>query len=162
MECQWQIRWIALCLLMGATLSACGGGSGASPGATSDTPGGGVTQFLPPSMPGVTVSSQSITPGASVSFSASSTDPQNDSITYKWDFGDGETATGASLDHSYATAGTYVAKVTATDQHSLSATGTSPTINVGYAPMPTPTIYGTNNGHFLGELFVATDRRAHV
>jgi PKD repeat protein len=37
------------------------------------------------------------------------------SVTYEWDFGDGENATGAEVSHQYASPGTYTAKVTATN-----------------------------------------------
>jgi len=36
-----------------------------------------------------------------------SVDPDSDPLTYRWDFGDGASATGAKVQHSYAAAGTY-------------------------------------------------------
>ncbi|WP_026872606.1 PKD domain-containing protein [Inquilinus limosus] len=36
-----------------------------------------------------------------------SIDPDGDALTYRWDFGDGGSATGAKVQHSYAVAGTY-------------------------------------------------------
>ncbi|OAI43833.1 hypothetical protein AYO38_10375, partial [bacterium SCGC AG-212-C10] len=66
-----------------------------------------------------------------VSFSAAgSTDPDNDALTFIWNFGDGATATGASASHTYASNGSFVATLTASD----GAGGTdtvSQTITVG-------------------------------
>ena len=51
-----------------------------------------------------------------VDFDASdSFDPEGKVLTIQWDFDDGETAIGATATHSYQTAGTYQARVTATD-----------------------------------------------
>jgi PKD repeat protein len=57
------------------------------------------------------------------------TDPDNDAMTYRWNFGDGHiTAFGPnpSAVHEYAQAGTYTATLTASDGkgHSVSASGT--------------------------------------
>jgi chitodextrinase len=43
-----------------------------------------------------------------------SSDPDGSISSYSWDFGDGTTASGASMSHSYAKAGTYTACKTAT------------------------------------------------
>jgi hypothetical protein len=54
----------------------------------------------------------------SLAFSAQGvTDPEGDPITYKWDFGDGTTATGSLVTKIYAVAGTYTVKLTANDGH---------------------------------------------
>lgn len=46
--------------------------------------------------------------GADIAFSAAgSSDPDNDALTYSWDFGDGTTAGGVAPNHAYATAGSY-------------------------------------------------------
>lgn len=51
-----------------------------------------------------------------VGFDASASfDPEGKVLTIQWDFDDGETAIGATATHSYRTAGTYQARVTATD-----------------------------------------------
>jgi hypothetical protein len=46
---------------------------------------------------------------------ASSTDADNDSLTFAWDFGDGATGSGRLANHTYATPGTYPAVLTASD-----------------------------------------------
>ena len=37
------------------------------------------------------------------------------SVLYEWEYGDGQTGTGAAVDHTYAASGTFLAKVTATN-----------------------------------------------
>lgn len=52
----------------------------------------------------------------SVTFDGSqSTDVNGDALTYSWDFGDGNTATGASATHEYTTEGSYRAVLTVSD-----------------------------------------------
>ena len=67
-----------------------------------------------------------------VTFDASeSSDPENSSLTYYWDFGDGTTETGEPLTrHQYSIAGTYTAKVTVTDDQGVSDTVSSQPIMV--------------------------------
>ncbi len=69
-----------------------------------------------------------------VSFDASaSTDSDASIVSYAWDFGDGATAQGATASHTYATAGTYLARVTVTDSLGLSDTATA-TVTVSDEP----------------------------
>lgn len=60
---------------------------------------------------------------------AGSTDPDNDALTYDWDFGDGATATGVSASHTYSQDGAYTVRLIATDIRGLSDTITT-TANV--------------------------------
>jgi large repetitive protein len=54
--------------------------------------------------------------GLACSFDASaSTDPDNDPLTFGWNFGDGATGTGATASHTYATAGARTVTLTASD-----------------------------------------------
>lgn len=77
----------------------------------------------------------------SVNFDASaSSDPEGATLSYAWAFGDGSTATGATTMHSYATSGSYTAKVTVTDPGGLSDTTTT-TITAG---SDRPVITGMN------------------
>ncbi|HAA19845.1 MAG TPA: hypothetical protein DCP28_14180, partial [Cytophagales bacterium] len=51
-----------------------------------------------------------------VSFDASgSTDANNDALTYTWDFGDGTTGSGAAVDHTYTSVGSYLVSLTVSD-----------------------------------------------
>ena len=45
-------------------------------------------------------------------------------LTYAWDFGDGETGTGQTAHHAYATAGAFTAKLTVTDAEGLTGIDT--------------------------------------
>jgi hypothetical protein len=54
--------------------------------------------------------------GASVTFTATgASDPDGDTLTYAWVFGDGGTANGASASHVYTTTGNFTAVVTVSD-----------------------------------------------
>jgi len=53
-----------------------------------------------------------------------SSDPDDSSLTYQWDFGDGTTASGATPTHSYSSTGTYTATVTVNDDGGESDTAT--------------------------------------
>ncbi len=50
-----------------------------------------------------------------LSASASATDPEGDALSFSWDLGDGNTATGSSVTHTYGDAGTYVVSVSVSD-----------------------------------------------
>ena len=79
-------------------------------------------------------------PDETVTFDASaSTDPnENDPLTYEWTFGDGTTATGANLTHSYATGGNYSVSLTVTDSYGKSDTENW-TVSVNHAPIANAT-----------------------
>jgi hypothetical protein len=83
--------------------------------------GAGVGIYLatkndPPKISGVTGSPTTALAGAtSVTFSASASDPNGDSLTYTWAFGDGSTGSGASASHVYLSAGSYSASVEVSD-----------------------------------------------
>ena len=51
--------------------------------------------------------------------SAGSSDPDGDSLTFRWDFGDGSTSTQANPSHSYATNGPFTATLRVTDPDDL-------------------------------------------
>ncbi|MCK4795488.1 MAG: PKD domain-containing protein, partial [Desulfobacteraceae bacterium] len=71
--------------------------------------------------------------GSEIAFDGTgSSDPDGDSLTYDWDFGDTNTGTGATPSHSYSDAGIYDVCLTVTDPGGLSDTAC--TIAVVYDP----------------------------
>ncbi len=54
-------------------------------------------------------------PGDPVAFTATASDPDGDTLTYEWDFGDGGTATTKDAMHTYTEPGVWFAKVTVRD-----------------------------------------------
>ncbi len=74
------------------------------------------------------------TSGLNASFDASnSSDPDGDTLTYVWDFGDGAVGTGVSPSHSYASAGSYDVSVTVDDGNGGSDVATE-TVTVEFVP----------------------------
>ncbi|MDA0180603.1 PKD domain-containing protein [Solirubrobacter phytolaccae] len=66
-------------------------------------------------------------------------DPENDKLTFTWDFDDQTSATGADVTHTWTTAGTYNVKVTASDGKGGTATRTE-TVTVSPAANVLPTV----------------------
>jgi PKD repeat protein len=59
--------------------------------------------------------------GDEVSFDGSgSSDPEDGSLTYEWDFGDGSSGSGVSVNHTYTAPDTYIVTLTVTDPGGLS------------------------------------------
>ncbi len=79
-----------------------------------------------------------------VAFSSSgSSDPEGQPLTYSWAFGDGTTSTAANPSHTYATAGTYQARLTVSDGVNSS---TSTPIAISAGDVPTATISSPTDG----------------
>lgn len=92
-----------------------------------------------------------------VAFDASaSNDPDNDTLSFSWNFGDNTTGTGATVMHRYAQIGTYNAIVTVSDGRGGSSTATV-RIDVGNSP-PMPSIISpaSNKLFRVGETLTLT------
>jgi PKD repeat protein len=115
-------------LLVGITclaLSACGGGGG----------GGGDEPNAAPIVRFTATPTCGQAP-MTVSFDASGSVDADGSITsYSWIFGDGSSGTGATISHVYATAGSFNAALTVTDNDGASATLTVPITTIA-GPLP--------------------------
>jgi PKD repeat protein len=73
-------------------------------------------------------------PGQVVTFDGSaSADPNNDPLTYSWDFGDGAMGSGLNPTHAYAAAGNYTVTLTVNDGQ-LDSDPVSTTANIAVAP----------------------------
>jgi PKD repeat protein len=60
--------------------------------------------------------------GVNITFNGSlSTDPDNDTLTYHWDFGDGTTTTGVNVTHAYINPGDFTVNLTVSDPSSASS-----------------------------------------
>ncbi|KVO23659.1 hypothetical protein WJ74_33390 [Burkholderia ubonensis] len=93
------------------------------------------SQASPPSPPMIALISRiPANPGNPLSLRAISTDVDGGPLTYAWNFGDGQTATGSGTQHTYGAVGTYPVSVTATNAAGLSAVGTT-TITIVAAPV---------------------------
>ncbi|BAU50050.1 hypothetical protein SVA_3514 [Sulfurifustis variabilis] len=75
--------------------------------------------------------------GFAVAFDgAASSDPEGQPLAHAWDFGDGNTGTGAAPSHAYAAAGVYTVTLTVNDGHQDSAPATtSATVTDNTAPV---------------------------
>jgi len=99
-----------------------------------------VTTLQPPTASITTPSGNvSITTGHSVSFVGAGSDPNGLSFTGHWDFGDGGSATGLAVAHTFATAGTFTVSFTVTDTQSLTSAPATRTVTVLQPPTATIT-----------------------
>lgn len=62
------------------------------------------------------------TQGLVARLQSTSSDPDGEIVSLSWDFGDGSSATGASVEHSYSQPGDYLVSLTATDNDGFSHT----------------------------------------
>ena len=83
----------------------------------------GGTPNVPPTAVASATPTSGVAPLAVTFNGAGSNDPDGSIASYAWTFGDGGTASGVSAANTYATAGTYTAKLTVTDNRG--ATGST-------------------------------------
>ncbi|MBK26311.1 MAG: hypothetical protein CME70_20090 [Halobacteriovorax sp.] len=94
-----------------------------------------VEQNLAPLASFVTSTSEGPSPLVVSVEGSSSSDPEGRPLLFNWEFGDGETGTGASLSHTYQENGEYLLKLTVIDHLGLTSS-LSKTILVGDKPTP--------------------------
>jgi len=88
----------------------------------------------------MTITPASAYVGDTITFDASgSTDPDGDSISYSWEFGDGDVYTGNGIitEHVYSDAGTYTVVLTVTDNSDATDTATG-TVSIAGIPASQP------------------------
>jgi outer membrane protein OmpA-like peptidoglycan-associated protein len=73
----------------------------------------------------------------SVELRGTARDPEGQAVSYAWDLGDGNKATGASVNHTYAAPGKYTARLTVTDSDGLTDSADVP-IRVAAVKAPEP------------------------
>jgi PKD repeat protein len=56
---------------------------------------------------------------------SSSSDPDGSIVAYAWNFGDGASASGATANHSYSAPGSYLARLTVTDNQGATSSATT-------------------------------------
>ena len=116
-----RLPWIILM----AFIVGCGGGGGGDGGGSDTT-----TENAPVAT--FSVSADSGVSPLSVEFDASdATDSDGTIVSYAWDFGDGTTASGVTVAHTYATIGTFTARLTVTDDDGLTGSHTHDILTTG-------------------------------
>jgi plastocyanin len=81
--------------------------------------------------------SVTVATGQAVSFVGTGSDPAGLTLTGHWDFGDGVSADGLSVTHTYATAGTYTVNFTVTNPQGLTSAADQRTVTVTLATAAT-------------------------
>jgi len=87
----------------------------------------------------------SATVGSSISFNGSaSSDPDGTIISYAWQYGDGTTGSGVSVQHTYAAAGTYTVRLTVTDNDGATGTTTHQVVISSQPNQPPTAAFNAN------------------
>jgi len=96
-----------------------------------------------------TESAETVSIGESIHFDASgSYDPDGTIVSYSWDFGDGNTATGIEVDHAYEDDGVYTVTLTVIDDEDAAGSATATKTVLNQPPLPLFTMNGFTNETF--------------
>jgi alpha-tubulin suppressor-like RCC1 family protein/PKD repeat protein len=114
--------------------------SGATAQTSRDVEVVGAGANLPP-VASFTLDPPVVNPGATVRFDASaSEDPDGDIVAWAWDFGDGGTSSGETVEHVYTTSGTFTVTLTVADDDGATATAFR-TLRVSHPPAAAFTVF---------------------
>jgi len=146
MEKRFSSRWCAYALMGALILSGC-------PTPTSGD--GGSSPTTPNAAPVISWSFDTrVDPNVSTDFSASGTTDDGSIVSYSWDFGDGNSATGENVSHTYTASEEYTLTLTVTDDAGKSATKTGtilvtnlPTAAIVVTPGTSINISGYSGGN---------------
>ena len=105
-----------------------------------------ITSNLPPTAAASATPLQGLAPLSVTFSSAGSSDPEGQSLSYLWQFGDGTTSTASNPTHLFSANGQYNVTLTVSDGNSTTA-ATPLTIAVGPV-MPAPLAFAQSNGGF--------------
>ena len=83
-----------------------------------------------PSIGSVTSDRGAADTGVSVGFTATASDPENDTLSFTWYFGDGSQASGATVAHPYRIPGRFIAVLVVADNHGNTVRGDSKAVFV--------------------------------
>lgn len=111
---------LAFVLACGLAVSVASGNANAASSPATDPPPPS-SMPLPTAMAGASPTSGGV--GTTVSFTSTGSAPGSSGspiVSFDWDYGDGETDTGATVSHTYTAIGTYTVSLTVTDAAGLS------------------------------------------
>ena len=92
-----------------------------------------ITPFLAPPTATFTMDPQNPMVGETIIFTSIGEDPDGIIVKWVWDFGDKNTGTGETFNHTYASAGDYTVRLTVVDDHGISSRNTT-TLTVIVSP----------------------------
>jgi len=85
-----------------------------------------ITPFLAPPIATFTITPEQPVVGEPLIFTSIGEDPDGVIVKWVWDFGDENTGTGITFNHTYASAGDYTVRLTVVDDHGISSSNTTP------------------------------------
>ena len=134
---QWNTSWVPLAAIQFEVKAGTWEAESSAPGTVlfdNFRAAGSSSLAPPPGSPQVScaASPQSGTAPLSVNFNSTASSPNGSIAAENWDFGDGQTGTGAAPSHTYTASGSFTARITVTDSAGVTASA-STTITVSPA-----------------------------